>query len=192
MDLSKIKNIIEGIRRYYPVSDDSIKNLADSFTENHLVKNHLLTRAGVIDNKMYFIEKGCTRTYFIIDGKEVTNWFSKEGDITFSSDSFYHRTAGFDYVEVLEDSTIFSIPIDTINHIYQTNIEIANWSRVIHQEVLLKMQTLRIDRLTLTSKERYDKFLKDNPNLINRVNLGYIASYLGMTQQHLSTIRANG
>ena len=103
----------------------------------------------------------------------------------------YHRKAGFDYVEVLEDSTIYSISIDTINTIYKTNIEIANWSRVIHQEVLLKMQTLRIDGLTLTSKERYDKFLKENPDLINRVNLGYIASYLGMTQQHLSAIRAN-
>lgn len=192
MDLNKIKNIIEGIRRYYPVSDNSINMLADSFTENHLFKNHLLTQAGVIDNKMYFIEKGCTRTYFIIDGKEITNWFSKEGDITFSSDSLYHRIAGFDYVEVLEDSTIYSIPIDTINHIYRTNIEITNWSRVIHQEVLLKMQTLRIDRLSLTSKERYEKFLKDTPNFINRVNLGYIASFLGMTQQHLSSIRANG
>ena len=71
MDLNKIKNIIEGIRKYYPVTDGSIRILAESFTENHLQKNHLLTQAGVIDNKMYFIEKGCTRTYFIIDGKEI-------------------------------------------------------------------------------------------------------------------------
>ena len=81
--------------------------------------------------------------------------------------------------------------IDTLNSLYETDIDIANWSRVIHQEVLLKMQTLRIDRMTLSSKERYGKFRNENPNIINRVNLGYIASYLGMTQQHLSAIRAN-
>ena len=158
-----------------------------------MFKNHLLTRAGKIDNRIYFIEKECTRTYFLINGKEITNWFSKEGDITLSSNSLYYRLAGYDYVEVLEDSLIYSLSIDAINHIYKTNLEIANWSRVIHQEVLLKMQNLRIDRLTLTSKERYERFLgdKETQGLINRVNLGYIASFLGMTQQYLSTIRAN-
>lgn len=190
MDLSKIKNIIHGIRRYYPVSDDSIVRLAGLLKENHLHKHDLLTQAGIKDNSVYFIEKGCARTYFLVEGKEVTNWFSREGDITFSSSSLYHRTAGFDFVELLEDSIIFSISIDSLNELYKADIDIANWSRTIHQEVLFKMQNLRIDRLTLTSKQRYEKFINENPDLINRVNLGYIASHLGMTQQHLSAIRA--
>jgi hypothetical protein len=79
-----------------------------------------------------------------------------------------------DFVELLEDSSIFTIPIDTLNDLYKTDIDIANWSRTIHQVVLLKMQNLRIDRLTLSSKERYEKFLNENPDLVNRVNLGYI------------------
>lgn len=191
MELNKIKNIIKGIRKYYPVSDNSIDKLAGSLTEHFLPKHYFLTKAGSKDNFVYFIEKGCTRTYFLVDGKEITNWFSKEGDITFSSDALYHRTKGFDYVELLEDSTIFSMSIESLNRLYETDIDIANWSRIIHQEVLLKMQTLRIDRMVLSSKERYVKFRNENPNLINRVNLGYIASYLGMTQQHMSAIRAN-
>ncbi|WP_461629606.1 Crp/Fnr family transcriptional regulator [Labilibaculum euxinus] len=192
MELNKIENIIKGIRRYYPVSDDSIEALAGLLTEIHLPKHHLLTKAGVKDNFVYFIEQGCMRTYFLVDGKEITNWFSREGDITFSSSSLYHRTPGFDFVELLEDSCVFSLPIDALNDFYKTDIDIANWSRTIHQEVLLKMQNLRIDRLSLSSKERYEKFYNENPDLFSRVNLGYIASYLGMTQQHLSTIRANG
>lgn len=190
MELNRIENIVKGIRKYYPVSDNSINKLASLLKENHLPKHHLLAKAGSVDNFVYFIEKGFTRTYFLVDGKEITNWFSKEGDITFSSDALYHRTEGFDFVELLEDSIIFSMSIDSLNSLYETDIDIANWSRVIHQEVLLKMQTLRIDRLTLSSKERYRKFRNENPNIINRVNLGYIASYLGMTQQHLSAIRA--
>ncbi|WP_321322578.1 Crp/Fnr family transcriptional regulator [Labilibaculum sp.] len=192
MELNKIENIIKGIRRYYPVSDDSIETLAGLLTETHLPKHHLLTKAGVKDNFVYFIEQGCMRTYFLVDGKEITNWFSREGDITFSSNSLYHRIPGFDFVELLEDSCVFTLPIDALNDLYKTNIDMANWSRTIHQEVLLKMQNLRIDRLSLSSKARYEKFYNENPDLSNRVNLGYIASYLGMTQQHLSTIRANG
>lgn len=191
MELNKINNVIKGIRKYYPVSDTSMNKLVSLLKENHLPKHHLLAKADSVNNFIYFIEKGCTRTYFLVDGKEITNWFSKEGDITFSSDALYHRTKGFDFVELLEDSTIFSMSIDSLNSLYKTDIDIANWSRVIHQEVLLKMQTLRIDRMTLSSKERYEKFLNENPNIINRVNLGYIASYLGMTQQHLSAIRAH-
>lgn len=100
----------------------------------------------------------------------------------------YHRIPGFEYVQLLEDSLLYIIPIDTLNQLYETNIELANWSRCIQQEVLIKMQTLRLDRLSLSAKERYEKFFSENPDLFNRVNLGFIASYLGMTQQHLSTL----
>ena len=190
MDSTKLENIINGIRRYYPVSDASINELAQHLMEQILPKHHLLTRAGVKDNYVYFIERGCTRTFLLIDGKEVTNWFSKEGDITFSSNALYHRTPGFEYVQLLEDSLLYIIPIDTLNQLYETNIEVANWSRCIHQEVLLKMQTLRLDKLSLSARERYVKFVSENADLCNRVNLGFIASYLGMTQQHLSSLRA--
>ena len=190
MDLNKIKNIIQQIKKNYPVSDISIHKLAEQLTERQLPKHYLLSESSKKDNLVYFIEKGCTRTYFLVDGKEITNWFSKEGDITFSSNSLYHGTAGLDYIELLEDSTIYTMPINSMEQLYKSDIDIANWSRVIHQETLLKMQNLRKDKLTLTSKQRYKKFILENPNLINRVNLGFIASFLGMSQQHLSVIRA--
>lgn len=190
MDSPKFKNITNGIRRYYPVSDCSIKEITQHCREQYLPKHHLLTRPGVKDHYVYFIEQGCTRTFLFIGGREITNWFSLEGDITFSSNALYHRNPGFEYVQLLEDSLLYLLPIDMLNKLYQTNIEIANWSRVIHQEVLLKMQMLRLDRLSLSAKERYEKLLAECPELFNRVNLGFIASYLGMTQQHLSTLRS--
>ncbi|MEO3405656.1 Crp/Fnr family transcriptional regulator [Mucilaginibacter sp. CAU 1740] len=172
------------------MSDAAIDELSGHFIMKRLPKNHLLAEAGLKNNYVYFIEKGCARTYFFLDGNEVTNWFSREGDITFSSTALYHGALATEYVQLLEDAIVYLMPIDALNRLYETNIEIVNWSRVIHQEVLLKMQTLRLDRLSLSAKERYDKFNAENPDLINRVNLGYIASFLGMTQQHLSSLRA--
>lgn len=184
------ENTLNGLRRYYPVSNATSNELFAHLTPLHFPKYHILTRPEVRDNYIYFIEKGCTRTYLLADSKEITNWFSTEGDITFSSNALYHRKAGFEYVQLLEDSLLYALPIDTLNGLYETNIEIANWARVIHQEVLLKMQTLRLDQLSISAKERYEKFLGENAGLINRVNLKFIASYLGMTQQYLSSIRA--
>lgn len=190
MDLTKFENIVKGIRRYYPVSDLSIEELVSLLNERHYPKNHLLTQTGVKDYHVYLIEDGCARTFFFAGNTEVTNWFSTEGDITFSSTSLYHALPALECVQLLEDSVIYQMPIEALNKLYETNIDIVNWSRVIHQEALLKMQNLRLDRLSLSAKERYEKFITENPGLISRVNLGFIASYLGMTQQHLSSLRA--
>lgn len=190
LEIAKIANIVKGIRRYYPVSDSSIEELVMHLVEARYPKNHLLTQTGKIDKYVYFIEQGCSRTFFFTDSTEVTNWFSKEGDITFSSSSLYHQLPATEYVQLLEDSLLYLMPIEALNKLYVTNIEIANWSRVIHQEALLKMQNLRLERLSLSAKERYKKFTIESADLAGRVNLGFIASYLGMTQQHLSSLRA--
>jgi CRP-like cAMP-binding protein len=189
LKIDEISNIVAGIRRYYPVADTSMALLADCFVAGRYPKGHLLARPGLKDYYVYFIEQGCTRTYFSANEKEITNWFSCEGDITFSSTSLYHKEPAYEFIEVLEEARIYLISIEDLDKLYASDIDLANWSRVIHQEVLLKMQTLRLDRLMLTARERYDKFCKEHPGLLNRVNLGHIASYLGITQQYLSTLR---
>ena len=83
-----------------------------------------------------------------------------------------------------------AIRIEDLNRIYETNIEIANWGRVIHQECLLYMDMHHINRLYLPAKERYEQLLREQPDVIHRAQLGYIASFLGMTPQHLSRLRS--
>ncbi len=172
------------------MSDSSVEELVARFTKHNFAKREVIVRSGVLDRRVYFIEKGITRSYCEVDGREITTWFSAEGDITFGLLDLYRDEPGFEYVETLEETLAYSITIDELNELYRTNIEIANWSRVIHQECLLALQCTRIDRLSLSAKERYEKFLKISPNICSRVNLGYIASYLGVTLPTLSKIRA--
>ena len=183
-------NIIKSIRSYYPVSDESINQLIEHFTVHHFPAKYLIIRGEVIDRNVYFIEKGLTRSYCLVDGNEHTTWFSKEGDITFGLLCLYHNKAGFEFVETVEPTLAYSIPVSILNKLYDTNIEIANWSRVIHQECLLTLQCVRIDNLTMTAKERYNVLLKRFPDICQRVNLGYIASFLGISISTLSRIRA--
>ena len=123
-------------------------------------------------------------------GKEHTTWFSKEGDITFGLLCLYHNKAGFEFVETVEPTLAYSVPIHVLNELYDTNIEIANWGREIHQECLLAFQCVLIDNMTMTAKERYEALLKTFPDICQRVNLGYIASFLGISISTLSRIRA--
>lgn len=185
-----LQNTIKSIRKYYPVSDMSINQLVKCFSVHHFPAKHLVIRGGVMDRNVYFIEKGLTRSYCLVDGDEYTTWFSKEGDVTFGLLCLYHNMAGFEFVETVEPTLAYSIPISVLNKLYENNIEIANWGRVLHQECLLTLQCVRIDNLVMTAKERYDALLKRFPDICQRVNLGYIASFLGISISTLSRIRA--
>jgi len=185
-----MNNIIDSIRKKHPVSDDSMNLLTSNFEKRLFpTKTHIIS-ANKPDRNVFFIESGLTRSYILTDGKETTTWFSKEGDWTYGSLDFLKNKAGFEYVQTLEETLAYSISIDTLNDLFQSNIELANWARISHQEAFLLLQDLRIERLTLSAKERYEKLLRDFPGLYNRVNLGYISSYLGITLPTLSKIRA--
>ncbi len=184
-----MNNIIRKIKEYYPMQDDSLNLLKENLRPQLFPAKTIIVQANHLDKHIYFIEKGMTRSYILHNGKEITTWFSLEGDVTCGSWDLYRNKAGFEYVETLEDTLAYSISIETLNVLYKSNIDIANWMRVLQQENFLKLQDTHIRRLNWSAKERYEHFVQEYPTLFQRVNLGYIASFLGMTQQSLSRIR---
>ena len=185
-----MEKIISSIKNIYPVSDASIQLLTSKMERKEFPKKHLLIKGGIINKNYYFIEKGLTRSYCIINGEEATTWFSKEGELAFSMLSVYENKPGFEYVDLLEDAIVYAISIDKLNELYKTNIEIANWSRTIHQKAFLDLEYRHIALATQSAKERYTNFTKESSDLFKRVKLGYIASFLGVTQVTLSRLRA--
>ena len=185
-----MRNIINKIRKYYFVSDEAIAIITSCFKEHTFPAKTIIIQAEKLDRQVFFIEKGITRSYVLHNGKEITTRFSMEGDVTCGSWDLYRKKAGFEYVETIEKTLAYSISIDKLNELYQLHIDIANWMRVLQQENFLLLQETHINRLNLSVKERYKKLQQDFPNICNRVNLGYIASYLGTTLPTLSKIRS--
>ncbi len=183
--------IAQSIRAIYPVSDASWARFCALTHELQLPRKHPLIRAGLACGHVYFIEQGLCRSYCMIEDDELTSWFSCEGDFTFAMNELYYGKPGFESVELLEDSLIYALKITDLNNQHESNLDWCNWSRICHQQHLLRVQVARIDRLTLTAEQRYQKLLREWPQLHQRVNLGYLASYLGMTPQSLSRLRAN-
>ena len=186
-----MENIIRKIRTYYPVSDEALEALVGLFERWAFPAKTTIIHAGKLDRKVYFIEKGITRSYVVHDGKQITTWFSQEGDAACGSWDLYRRTAGFEYVETLEETIAYSIFVEQLDELYRSYIDLANWMRVLQQENFLCLQDMHIHRLNWSAQERYEHLNKECPELLQRVNLGYIASFLGITPQSLSRIRAN-
>jgi CRP-like cAMP-binding protein len=121
---------------------------------------------------------------------QVTFWFGKEGDTVISMKSFVANEKGYESIELIEDSELYKMDVDVLNNLYNQDIHIANWGRKFAEQELLKVEERLISRQFRTALERYNEILTSYPHLIKRVQLGHIASYLGITQASLSRIRA--
>lgn len=173
------------------MSEASIRELFRNSLLLKLPKRHILTSSFQTDKYFYFIEEGIARSFCVINGKEVTCWFSMEGDITFSTNSFYGKVPGYEYemIQLLEDSLLYAVPVKDLENLYTANIEVANWSRPLHQEAFLMNEKRLIAGLCQSAEERYRDLLSCSPLLFQRVNLGYIASFLGISQVTLCHLR---
>ena len=139
------------------MSNSSINELFAHSSLLELPKKHILTSSFQNDKNFYFIEKGIARSYCVINDKELTSWFSTEGDIVFSTNNFYGNQQGYEYevVQLLENTVLYAVPIKDLEKLYQTNIEIANWSRILHQEAFIMNEKRLISRLYKSAEERY-------------------------------------
>ena len=170
-----MKNIIEHIKAVYPVSDESIQELVSQVTSCLFPKRHLLVQEGKFCHYAYFIEKGMTRSYWLVDGEEITTSFAGEGSLVFSMDEFYYNKISEEFVETLEEVEAYRILLTDLTRLLETNIELSNWGRIIHQNEYRRLHRCHKERLTLPAKERYEEFKKQFPEICQRVNLGYIA-----------------
>lgn len=187
-----MKNIIQSIRSAYPVSDTSIQALEAYLTLCHFPKRYLLVKENIFCKYAYFIEEGMTRSFWLVDGEEITTSFAGEGSIVFSMDELYYQKVSEEFVETLEEVVAYRILLTDLIHLFETNIELCNWGRIIHQNEYRRLHRSHKERLTLPAKERYEAFKEQFPDVCQRVNLGFIASYLGITLSTLSRLRSNG
>lgn len=185
-----MKNILNKIREIYPVSDEALQALQASMQIRYYKKDTCIVKSGVTDHLVYFIEKGVTRSVFHHNGQDTTTWFSQEGDVTFGMDSLYYKQPSVESIETLSDCTIYVIHINKLNTLYEEYIDIANWGRILHQNVNKELSHIFVERLQLSPKERYDRFNQHHPGLVNRVKLKYIAAFLGISIYTLSRVRA--
>lgn len=184
-------NVLSKINSLYPLSDDTIRILKENVTLCHFPKKHKLIEADKFCRWAYFIEKGMTRSFWLVNGEEITTSFACEGSIVFSMDELYYGKISEEYVETLEDVVAYKIALTNLLWLFESNIELANWGRIIHQNEYRRLHRSHKDCLTLSAKERYEEFKQQFPQVCRRVQLGYVASYLGITLSTLSRLRAH-
>nr|WP_295928162.1 Crp/Fnr family transcriptional regulator [uncultured Dyadobacter sp.] len=153
-------------------------------------KGHMLLRAGKVEPMLYFIKRGIVRAYADSECGDVTFWFGREGDTIISMKSYVAGEPGYEHVELLEDCDLYALRTETLRNLFANDIHIANLGRKLAEKELIKTEERIIAAQFRTAQERYVALMAATPDLLQRVQLCHIASYLGITQVTLSRIRA--
>ena len=181
---------INALCQFTPLSDESQRALIGVANRLTLNKGHILVQANTISESIYFIETGLARTYYYKDGRDVTDWLSAEHQFAGSIVSFLSRQPDRRIVQLLEPSVVWSVPYRSLEELYAKHHDMERLGRLLVSHGLLLVQQ-RFDELHMaTALERYQRLMATNPTLVQRVPLGMIASYLGVTAETLSRIRA--
>ena len=141
-------------------------------------------------DSIYFIEKGLVRGYYINEDKEITNWFAQEEEFATSFYAFITKKTTNETIQALEDCSLIEIPFSVLQNLYTNFHETERLGRIITENYYIKLEERILSLQFKTAKERYQKFAASKPSLLQRASLGQIASYLGITQETLSRIRA--
>lgn len=152
-------------------------------------KKNFILKPGSVADHFYFVIKGVVQGYIKEEGRPITTWLVEENEIVGSI-----RTLGSDnlceeYLQALEDCELVAIPIPITEYIFdnfpETNILARRLWEYSYRSAEERAYISRIP----SAEKRYNHFIKTQPNLVNRISLKYIASYLGMTLETLCRIR---
>jgi CRP/FNR family cyclic AMP-dependent transcriptional regulator len=184
------ENIIENVTRFINLSENEEKFFTDSLMLQTFPKKTVLLREGEICQFEGYIQKGCVRVYYLDDnGFEVTILFAIEDWWISDIASFQDQKPSRLYIETLEDSEIYMLNPTTKEKLLA---EIPKFERVFRMLVQRNLSTLQnrlVNTISKAASDRYLEFIKVYPSIPQRVPQYYIASYLGVSKEFVSTIR---
>lgn len=181
---------LDSIRQFIFVSTDLECRLLQIAQARSLSRKEQLQATGQRCGYIHFVKNGLLRGYYEHNDKEVTSWFSREGEFATCYYSFITRGSSLEYIEALEPSSILSISYQDLQQLYIDYPETERLGRLLMEAYYIKLEH-RLQSLQFNEgRRRYEHLLLHNPELLQRAPLGAIASYLGIAQETLSRIRA--
>ena len=188
--MDKRRDIAREISRIYcPMTPAGIEMLGSILVPMKFQKGDTILEEGTVCRDLYFVEKGMVRQYYYKNKKDVTEHFSFEGRIVFCIESFLKQEPSRLIVEALENTQLYAIPYDGLHNLLERNREIEILCRKIMEHVAISSQQHADSQRFENAAERYERLLREKPEIILRAPMVHIASFLQMTPETLSRVR---
>ncbi len=178
------------IERYVKLSDTEWEEVAPCWSTFHVPKGAFVSVAGRVEQRFYIVQEGVQRLFFEHDGNDYCLGFSYDYSWSGDYDSFVGRRPGRFQVQAVTDSVLMGIERVDLLRLFDRIPAMDRWGRLILEELLQGRATREIEQLTLSAEERYRRLLRRSPQLLQLVAQKDIASYLRMTPETFSRLRA--
>jgi CRP-like cAMP-binding protein len=186
--------VFEQIRTYYTNLIPKLTNvewnaLENKLTIKHFKKGEAIVKQGEVCNYVYFINKGFCRLFKVVDGKEIATGFIEDNEYISVYDSFLTRQPAFESLEALEDTELICLSYTDMQVLYQQYPIFETFGRKIAEQLFIWTVQRSNALLMLSPEQRYINMIENNAILIQKVPQYMLASYIGVTPEHLSRIR---
>lgn len=172
------------------LSEETMNHYLAAWKYWSVPKDHFLLREQSVSDYIYFIQKGVARIYYYKNGKEITEWIALDEQFFLSITSFFNRTPSHLIIQTIEPSEVYGIHHNDFMTLADKYHDIERLLRKMVTRSLILSQ-VRMDSIQFeTAQQRYEGLVKNLPNILQRVPLSYIASFLGVTLETLSRIRS--
>lgn len=187
--MSKLVDFL--VKNVEGISQDDVDYHVQNFEKVSYPKKTILTEKGQTENYLYFSEEGILRFYSeMANGKETTIGFIFPEVFFCSYMSFILREPSFYTLECLTPVVLYRASYETMQELYKNTAQGQYIGRMSAERLFIAKSRREFSLLAQTPKERYLNILEHFPDLIRSIPLKYIASYIGITPQALSRIRA--
>lgn len=179
------------IKRFVNIADADLEQIGTFFTPIQAKKKHLLLKEGDICKHNYFVVKGLLRMYYVKEkGTEQTTQFALE--TWWLADYMSLQTgkpANFN-IQTVEVSEILALSAQAMEDMLVQYPQMERYFRIVHQRAHAAAQRRQMLISEMTGEEMYRDFARNFPDFVQRIPQYLLASYLNMTPEYLSEIRA--
>lgn len=173
------------------LSDEDVRHLTDQMHSESFRKNDFVIEEGTRNSNLYLVTKGILRYVADSIGYEITYWFVLPGEITFSTWGYVNNARSQMSIIAATDAEVLVISKEKLNELFESSLKMANLGRRLMEQYNLQYEEGMLNYYdNPNATARYEYMMRRYPQVIQEVPLQYIASYLGITPQSLSRIRA--
>ena len=186
--------MFEAIKSYYRklvphISEIELEVLESCLSVRQIAKGDFLVKAGHVCHHVSFINKGLVRIYYTINGKDISVGFAGAGDYTSEYESFLTRKPAAQNIGALTNVEVVDLAFDDMQRLYKQYPVFQEFGRKIAEFLFIMLNRRNTALLATSPEDRYKNMIANNPSLLQQVPQYMLASYIGVTPEHLSRIR---
>ena len=186
--------MFEAVKSYYRklvphISNTELQALEQCLSIRQIAKGDFLVRSGQICKHVSFINTGLVRLFYASDGKDISIGFVGAGDYTSEYESFLTKKPAAQNIEALTDVEVIDLAFDDMQRLYKEYPVFQEFGRRIAEHLFIMLNQRNTALLATSPEDRYKNMIAKNPTLLQQVPQYMLASFIGVTPEHLSRIR---